>query len=350
MLQRLLCLLALAGLTACVDPASGAATGDTALYAYDNAARVVYRWDDLPAAFGAGSLPTPSTTLSTTLLDAVTPLAWGGMTLDDSRNRLYLVGEDGDVVRLERVRNLAGSVSSTDVTSFSLDTSQRLTNSRFGQAAVDSATDTLYVTENGDNGTRIWVVTGASARTNNASVTLQALQVSGDSGGHGVAAGQGLVYGSFQNGNAVGPDSLTGPRLRKGAGGAFAPTSVLLGDLTGLGKFASLAVDKSNSILFVGMSLDEDASLTVPVAAFGTGQLGGAYNQAPNAGFGDVTQVTDLRVLAHPGNKDWLGGLRGTPGSTVWIWKSPSSSARAFLALAGPAGAQLRGLALDGNP
>lgn len=350
MLQRLICLLALLGFISCVDPANGGATGDTALYAYDNAAKVIYRWDDLPGAFTAGSLPAPSTTLSTTLLNAVTPLAWGGLAFDDSRNRLYLVGEGGDVLRLDRVRNLTGSVSSADAVSFTLDSSQRLTSSKFGQAAVDSATDTLYVTENGDNGTRIWVVSGASSRLNNVTVTAQFLQTSGDSGGYGVAAGQGLVYGSFQNGNAVGTDSLTGPRLRKGASGAFVPSSVILGDLTGLGKFATLALDKSNSLLYVGMSLADDGTVSVPVGVFQTGQLGGVFNQAPHATLGSAKAIPDLRVLAHPGAKDWLAGLSGSGSALVWVWKSPSGSSSAFLEMTAPSGAELRGLALDGNP
>lgn len=349
MLRSLLCLLALLGLVACVDPAAAGSTGDTALYAYDGASKVVYRWGNVPAAFTAGSLPTPSATLSTSFFDAVTPLAWGGMAMDDSRNRLYLVGEAGDIVRLDRVRNLSGSVSSSDVVPFKLDTSQRYTNSKFGQASVDSSTDTLYVTETGDNGTRIWVVTGASGRTNNATVSLQALQTSGDTGGYGVAAGQGSVYGSFQNGDAVGTDSLTGPRLRKGSSGAFVPTSVLVGDLTGLGKFATLALDKSNSLIFAGMSLADDTSVSVPVVVFRTGQLGGVYNQAPNATL-SAKGVEDLRVLSHPGTKDWLAGLSGTAGSTIWLWKAPSTSAPSFLAMSGPSGAQFRGVALDGSP
>ena len=350
MLQRLFCLLALLGLTACVDPGSGSSTGEAAVYAYDEASKVVHRWNDLPAAFTAGSLPTPSSSLSSSLFDPVTPLAWGGMTLDDSRNRLYLVGESGDVVRIDRVRNLSGSLSIADVVPFKLDSAQRLTNRKFGQAAVDASTDTLYVTETGDNGTRIWVVTAASSRARDVTVSLQALQTSGDTGGYGVAAGQGLVYGSFQNGNAVGPDSLTGPRLRKGAGGSFLPTSVLVGNLTGLGKRGVLALDTSNSLLFVGLSPSEDSNVSVPVEVFRTGQPGGAYNQAPNATFGDPKVVTDLRVLAHAGNKDWLAGLSATVGATVWVWKAPSGGSPTFLALTGPTGAQLKGLVIDGNP
>ena len=303
MLRSLLCLLALLGLTACVDPPAGGATGDTALYAYDDASRVVYRWSDLPGAFTAGSLPTPTTTLSTSFFDAVTPLAWGGMAMDTTRNRLYLVGEAGDVVRLDRVRNLSGSVASADVVPFKLDTSQRYTNSKFGQAALDASTDTLYVTESGDNGTRIWVVSGASGRTANTTVSLQALQISGDTGGYGVAAAQGLVYGSFQNGDAVGIDSLTGPRLRKGSSGAFLPASVLLGDLTGLGKYATLALDTSNNLLFAGMSLADDSSVSVPVVVFRAGQFGGVFNQAPNTTLDTGKGLGDLRVLAHPGTR-----------------------------------------------
>ncbi len=354
MLKRLLCCAALLGLAACVDPnsASGGATGDTTLYAYDNANKRVLFWGDLPASFTADSFTTPSSILTTTFFSNVTPLAWGGMAMDSSRNRLYLVGETGNIVRLDSVRGLSGSVSSTDVATFKLDTAELLSGGKFGQIALDSNKDILYVTENGTTSTRVWVVSGASTRVSNTTVALQELKQSGDTGGYGVAANGGVVYGSFADGDGVGTNPvLTGYRLRKGTSSSFDPSLVLLGDQTGLGSFSTLALDHANGIIYAGVSADDFAGAGDPVLAFKTGQFGGAYNQAPDHSVGDTAAVADLRVLAHPGNKDWLVGLGASANATLWIWKSPSTKSGAtFKALAAPTGSQLRGAALDGAP
>jgi len=47
-------------------------------------------------------------------------------------------------------------------------------------------------------------VANASSQVQDASVTLQALQMSGDSGGTGVAAGSGSVYAFMLDGSTVG--------------------------------------------------------------------------------------------------------------------------------------------------
>ncbi|HJW32397.1 MAG TPA: hypothetical protein VJ505_03430 [Holophagaceae bacterium] len=352
MLNRLLCCTALLGLVACVDPSSASgATGDTTLYAYDNANKRVLFWGDVAAAYTAGSFTTPTATLTTSNFDKVTPLGWGGMAMDQTRNRMYLVGEGGDVVRLDSVRSLNGSVSSTNVVAFKLDSSERFTNSKFGQAALDPSNDTLYVTENGDNGTRIWVVSAASGRLNGVTVPLQKLSQANDTGGFGVAGYAGEVYASFANGDDVGNPVLTGYRLRKGNSSAFDPAKVILGDLTGLGSYATLALDQSNSILYTGVDAAAFSGATSPVLVFRTGQFGGSNNQAPDGTLGDKTVVSDLRVLAHSGNKDWLVGLSAAGSPTLWIWKNPSTPASAtFKALLAPTGSQLRGAALDGTP
>lgn len=353
MLKRLLCCAALVGLVSCVDPNSASgATGDTTLYAYDNANKQVLFWGDLPASFTAGTFTTPKATLTTSFFNNVTPLAWGGLAMDSSRNRLYLVGETGNIVRLDSVRSLTGSLSSTDVVTFKLDTSVLLSGGKFGQISVDSGTDVLYVTENGTTSTRIWVVTNASTRGNNATVALQELKLSGDTGGYGVAAHGGVVYGSFTDGDSVGTSPvLTGYRLRKGSSSSWDPNLVLLGDQTGLGTFGTLALDHSNGIIYAGVSAVDAPGATDPILAFKTGQFGGTYNQAPDHIVGDTATVANLRVLAHPGNKDWLVGLSATGNETLWIWKNPSSKTSvSFKAVTAVSGAQLRGIALDGAP
>lgn len=352
MLKHLLCLVAILGLSGCVDPGAAGATGDTALYAYDQAAKRVLVWGDLPGAFEAGTLPTPTAILTTNAFDNLGTLAWGGMAFDATRNRLYLVGDTGNIVRLDSVRGLSGSVPSGNQVSFKLDTGSRLDGSKFGQASLDTTMDTLYVTENGTSSTRIWVVSGASARLNGASVTLQKLEFTNDTGGHGVAAHTGVVYGSFANGDGVSTSPvLSGYRIRKGTGSSFDPNLVILGDQTGLGAFGTLALDHSNGMLYVGVSGTDTPTAADPVLVFKTGQFGGSYNQAPDHVVGDMGVVTDLRVLASPGNKDWLAGLSAAGGNTLWLWKQPSSkAATVFKALTAPAGSVLKGVALDGTP
>ena len=62
----------------------------------------------------------------------------------------------------ERTSAQSGDVASSEVVSFSLASTGRLSSSTFGQASLDPQTDTLYITENGSSGTQIWVVTNAS--------------------------------------------------------------------------------------------------------------------------------------------------------------------------------------------
>lgn len=352
MLKHLLCLVAILGLVGCVDPGAAGSTGDTSLYAYDNAAKRVLVWGDLPTAFDAGTLPTPTTILSSSSFDNLGALAWGGMAFDSTRNRLYLVGETGNIIRLDSVRGLRDSIPSANLVSFKLDTASRLDGSKFGQASLDVITDSLYVTENGTSSTRIWVVTGASSRVQSATITLQKLEFTNDTGGHGVAANGGVVYGSFVNGDGVGTSPvLTGYRIRKGTSSSFDPNLVILGDQTELGTFATLALDASNGILYVGVSGADAAGAVDPVLAFKTGQFGGAYNQAPDHVAGDLGTVGDLRVLASPGNKDWLAGLSAGTGPTLWLWRNPSSkSATVFKAFTAPSGSILKGVVMDGTP
>lgn len=330
---------------------SGGTTG-TALYAFDSTSGKVMVWQDLNAFYDDAGTPASDRLISSNLFTKVTNLAWGGLTLDSQRGILYLVSETGDIVRVSRFRSQTGSVSSVDVTSFKLASTGRLANGKFGQTAVDSQSDTLYVTENGDGGTRIWVVAGASAQFQDATVGLQALEASGDTGGTGVAAGNGSVYGFMLDGSPVGPDSLIGPRLRKGTSTAFPASQVIVGSSTGLERHGALALDTANGYLFSAVHATDAASTVPPVRVFRTGQFGLAYNQAPAYELGTAADQSDLRVLAHAGSKDWLVGLRGQ-GTVAYaaliLWKSPVSGAAPKVKTVAPSGTVFRGVALDGN-
>lgn len=338
---------------ACKDALDTGTTSGVALYAYDATTTSVMVWNDLEALYDATTTPAPDRTLTSSLLGSkIGTLGWGGLCMDTNRSLLYLVSSTGNIVRIARVRNQTGAISNTDIVSFALSNTGRLTNGKFGQAAVDPQSDTLYITESGDNGTQIWVVSGASSQVQDGTVSLQALQVSGDTGGTGVAASQGLVYGFFLNGNSVGPDVLTGPRLRKGTATAFDPTQVILGSNTGLGEYGSLALDYGNGNLYVARHDTDAASTAAPVEVFQTGQFGLSYNQAPTQTLGSPTDQPDLRVIAHPGNKDWLVGLRGsgtTAYPTLILWKSPLGGTAAKMVTAGSSSTAFQGVALDGN-
>jgi hypothetical protein len=337
---------------ACKDAVTSGSTSGVALYAFDSTSSTVMAWNDLEALYDASSAPAPDRTLTSNLLSKVTSLGWGGLCLDSQRGLLYLVSDSGTIVRINRLRSQTGAVPSTDIASFTLSTSDRLTNGKFGQASIDPQTDTLYITENGDNGTRIWVVANASTQLQDNTVALQALQTSGDSGGTGVAAGSGIVYAYFQDGNPVGPDVLTGPRLRSGTQGGFIASNVIVGGLTALGKYGSLALDTGNGYLYVARHNADSGSTAAPVEVFRTGQFGMAYNQAPAFTLGSATAQSDLRVIAHPGTKDWLVGLRGQ-GTTGYpaliLWKSPLGGTDAKVQTVSPSATVFRGVAMDGN-
>lgn len=337
---------------ACKDAVTSGSTSGVALYAFDSTTSTVMAWNDLEALYAATSTPAPDRTLTSNLLSKVTSLGWGGLCLDSQRGLLYLVSDSGTIIRINRLRSQSGAVPSTDIASFTLSTSDRLTNGKFGEASVDPQTDTLYITENGDNGTRIWVVSSASTQVQDNTVALQALQASGDSGGTGVAAGSGSVYAYFQDGNPVGPDVLIGPRLRGGTQGGFSASSVILGSLTALGKYGSLALDTGNGYLYVARHNTDSGSTAAPVEVFRTGQFGQAYNQAPAFTLGSAAAQPDLRVIAHPGTKDWLVGLRGqgtTGYATLILWKSPLGGTDAKVQTVSPSTTVFRGVAMDGN-
>ena len=352
-------------LASCVDPndAGGGSTSGTALYVFDasdtTTAGRIRVWNDANTLY-ANPLASPDRTLSGTLLDKVATLGWGGMCLDSSANRLFLVSESGDVVRVERIRNQSGTLSSTtDIVTFSLGSgsTDRLPSGRFGQAAIDSGTDTLYVTETNDSESRVWVVTNPELYGLNGVVTRQTIQVAGDTHGTGVAAWQGSVYAYFGSGNSVISPDLTqfnGPRLRRGNSAGFGISSIypLIGSSTLLANYGALAFDSGNNQLYLARHLTDASASGAPILVYTLGQFTTGLNQAPakTLGSGSDFDNLSLRILSHGGSKDWLAAgtsTAGLAGNRLYLWKNPlSATTPRTINLSGAA---IRGLAFDGN-
>jgi hypothetical protein len=345
----------------CKDPGTGSTSG-AALYTYDSSTSAVFVWTDLSALYsGTSTTVAPTKQITSSLFSSkITSLAWGGLCLDSQNGYLYLVSDTGNIVRVANFRSQNGAAKSLDVVSFSLSNAGRLSGSTFGQASLDAQGNTLYITENSSSGTQIWVVSGASGQVQDASIDLQALQVSGDSGGTGVASAFGSVYAFMLNGSNVGSlVTYSGPRLRKGIASGFTDANTLIGSSTQIGEYGSLALDTGHGYLFVARHNNDSGVSTAPIQAFTTGMFGQAYNQAPVLTLGSPAPAgqPDLRVIAHAGNKDWLVGLAGDGTSTttptaygkIWVWKSPLGGSAAVTITASPATSLFRGLAVDGN-
>ena len=349
-------------LASCVDPdaSGGGATSGTALYVFDGsdspASGRVLAWNDANALY-SDPTASPSRTISGLALDTVKTLGLGGMCMDTTGNRLYMVSESGTVARIESVRSKSGTLSSTaDVVTFTLGngSADRLSGSKFGQAAIDPQAGTLYVTETGDSDSRIWVVTRPDQFAQNANATLQTVSVSGDRKGYGVAVWQGAVYGYFQEGNSViGGDltQYTGPRLRKGTSSGFQTNSgVLVGtSKTLLRKYGALAYDSGNDQIYVACHLVDAALNGAPITIYKPGQFNPGLDQAPDKTLGDAT-LNNLRILAHGGNKDWLAAATAsgeTPSNVLYLWRNPLSATTPRTVSLG--NTRIRGLAFDGS-
>jgi hypothetical protein len=340
----------------CKDPngGSGGTTG-AALYAYDSSTAAVFVWSDLGALYdGSTTTVAPTKQITSSVFSSkIANPAWGGMCLDAQKGFLYLVSESGDIVRVSNFRSQSGTVATSDVVSYSLSNTGRLTSSTFGQAALDAQNDRLFITENGSSGAQIWVVNNASTQAQSASIALQALVFTGDTGGTGVAAASGSVYGFFLDGNTVGTlVTYSGPRLRKGTASAFTDASTLIGSSTLIGKYGSLALDTGSGYLFAARHNADAGASSAPVQVFTTGMFGQSYNQAPIATLGSATVQGSLRVIAHAGTKDWLVGLNGsgsTAFGTIHLWKSPLGGTAAKSISATPATAVFKAVAVDGN-
>lgn len=354
--------LALALLGGCVDPEQGAggATGGTALYAFDTAEAATNRvliWDNLSTAFEGDALPANTRTISSDQFGKVKNLAWGGLMMDSVGNRLWMVGEGGDVVHVERIRQQSGSIPTAEVVSFTLgNSSERLNNGKFSQSALDSTTGTLYVMETSDSEARVWVVTNPLRYRDGDTVTQPTrISVSGDKAGSGLAAAGGAVYAFFNEGNQVqfSTETYSGPRLRNGSSSGFSAGNVLIGGSTRLFRYGSLALDTSNNRIYVAAHNQDANQSGPPISVFTFGQFGSNPNQAPDRGTLGTPSMNALRLLAHPGNKDWLAALESlsgeAPTNVLRIFKGPSGSAPEIKIYTLGTGVKLKGAALDGN-
>ena len=361
-------LLSLSLQLACVDAANGGSTSGTALYVFDGSS--VRAWDDTATLYAniiSGGDTTASRTItSTALTDNITSPAIGGVCMDISAKRLFVVDSAGTVVRIERANKQSGDLTSqTDIAFFTLDSGERLDGSTFGQAAVDTQTGTLYVTEKGSSETRIWVVAspGSYGGLNPLNtVPLQVLRTTSadvlsggpDKGGTGVAVSKGKVYAYFSGGTKVpsaSGDYYTGARLRVGTASAFG-SQVIVGTsttLTDTGTGGCLALDTGNNLVYV-FRQNALAASGGPIAVFSTGDFTSGYDQAPTRFLGSSTTQPNLRIIAHGGNKDWLGGadyVTSAFSTRLWIWKNPSEGGDPQ-SLTLTSGA-ISGLAFDGS-
>jgi len=353
----------LALLPGCVDPnEAGGATAGTALYAFDTAdaaTRRVLIWDNLTEFFDATETPANSRTISSAQFDKVKNLAWGGLVVDGNGNRLWMVSETGDVVRVERLHNQTGAIPTSEALHFKLgaSSSDRLSNGKFSQAAVDPSSGTLYVMETSDSEARIWVVTSPHLLPDGFQVPSGTLlRAPGDKIGTGLAVGSGTVYAYFQDGNQVVvslTETYNGARLRAGNANGFQNQNVLIGGNARLGKYGSLAVDTGNNRLYFARHNQDAQSTEAPISVFTFGQFGSNPNQAPEKGTLGTADLNNLRVLAHPGNKDWLAALDSASGeaptNVIRLFKNPSQTVPQLKSRTLGATVKLKGIALDGN-
>ncbi|HTL98230.1 MAG TPA: hypothetical protein VL181_05440 [Holophagaceae bacterium] len=346
----------------CTKNDGGGDTSGTAIYLYDGETTPqILVWKDLAAASSAATAPGADITLTNSALARSSSLAWGGMAIDTQRNHLYLLYRDGVIIRIDQLRSQSGTIQSNNLVVFTLDSSNRLTGSVFGQLALDPKSDTLYACESGTSGSpRIWTVSQPESIANNGTAAFTTVNDTlSPTGSAGVAAGQNAVYAYFTDGSSVtsGTTTYTGPRLRKGTSSAFDPASVIIGDKTGIdmSSTGTLALDTANSRVYVGLDTGSTSANSTtggaPVVAFQTGQFGLSPDQAPSFFLGDST-TGPIQALAHPGTKAWLVGLQanGTAGQqTILLWKQPASGVAAQSLALGPSTAQYLGVALDGT-
>lgn len=369
--------LALLALTACVDPKPGD-TGVTPVYVYDETSHSVLVWNDINTLYAAagGAAPAPDRTITSYgWLANREALAWGGMALNPSANLLYLVFEDGTVVRVSNVSNRNGELNqTTDIVYFTLgsasSTDDHLASYWYDQAGLDPTTGTLYAVEKGaSNASRIWVVPSPSLLYNGAIVpkgTLITNSATSDTGGSGMTVGStGTVMAWFKAGGQL-TDPLgtnyDGIRLRLSTGGDFAKNSnVLVGSQVQLGDdsttFASLAYDS----VFNRLYLLRQTTSGAPIVSFRQSQFSlGTFNQAPYAVVAGGS-LPSLRFIAHARTKDWMAGGdyteattstgTGTGTNVLRIWKAPSTGATAPSPVQVTLGStvSIRGVALDGS-
>ena len=363
------------------------------LYVYDGGTNSVLAWDDVDTIHAdqiAGTtVPDADRIITSTLLTSLTPpLAWGGLAVDSNTNMLYLVTQDGVVTRISSASTRNGALTATsEIVQFylgSASTDRFSSGSVFGQAAMDSSQNTLYVMETSvdGTGTRVWTLPTASHIANGAAFAAAnsaTLAVASDTWGSGVAAGgSGTVYGLFGGGSGIVSPSnpgqtIGGPRLRQGQNSAF-PTNllgigqnVIFGSNTGLigtVNYGSLAYDGQNNVLYAfgqpAAAFATTPTTTAQIEVFTTSQFSSGGNQSPNRTLTGVT--SNLRILSHPQDSDWLLGATFTPDTSttsgvpptgagspnLLIWKDPSGGGAAT-SVSLPGVTEIRGMAIGGN-
>jgi hypothetical protein len=354
---------ALLGMVGCVDKPGAGDTSGTRVYVYDNTSGTVKVWDDALTLYTSTTTPSPTRTLSGGSISNRAPLAWGGLAVDTSANRLYLVSATGVVTRIERVSTQNGAITqASDISTFNLGdpgTDRFSSGSVFGQAAMNPGTGTLYVFESSADriSTRVWVVPAAGTVTGTVPKTNAIGGTGNDKGFGGVASGQGAQFYSFFAGGDTIYDYLNqnpqdGPRIRTGSSGF---TNVIVGATTLLSDtsttYGSLAFDSGNSVLYVSR---EASSASLPaVLVFSNAQLTGSIlNPAPARSLGDTAdQLPLLRFITHAGTKDWLAGgnvVTGAGTNNLFLWKAPSAGGVATR-ITLDSGVQVGGIALDGS-
>jgi len=348
-------------LLGCVDPVEGASVSGTSLYVFDGASGNVLVWSDAGQVFNATSLPAADRTLSGNSLLQVKALGWGGMAMDTSHNRLLLVSQAGKVACINRVRSQNGNLTSqTDIALFTLgSSSDRLgSNSVFGQASVDPATGTLYVTETTDTDARIWVVTNPESITDGTTVPLSQIRASSgtDIKGTGVAASQGRIFAYFGGGDNItnlNGTTFSGARLRLSTGSSFpAASQVLVYQDARLGITGSLGLDTSSTtnLLYVLRIAASGSVGDPPILVYNFGRFTSGFDQDTDATLGTAAGQPNLRFISHAGNKDWLAGadmVSNAGTSRLWLWRNPSQGGapNAY----DLSGGQILGIAFDGS-
>jgi hypothetical protein len=379
--------LASLGTTGCVDP-KGGKTGSTPIYVYDNLTKRVLVWDDINTLYDLGSgaaAPKPDRIITSSLISSLGTLAWGGMVMNPSTNELLLVDEAGNVVRIEKAASQNGSLTNIqDIASFTLGdaSSDRLTNSVFGQAAIDPSTGTFYVCENGSsNAFRVWAVTSPNGIASGGKASLNTLSAplnGTDYTATGVAsAGSGNVYVFASQGNVI-QDSLGdkyyGPRLRLSIGTSFPFIGkVLVGDPTqfwdgtNFPAWGTLGYDSSLAKIYVARPYNSDPKQKA-ILIFTPSQLNtGSLDQAPSDALPEAsTALPNLRVISHARTKDWLVGIDQDSSSspantdltlnTLRLWKQPSQKGASIPITLGPftvngisTSVGVRAVAMDGS-
>ncbi|MBP1629098.1 MAG: hypothetical protein H6Q00_3573 [Holophagaceae bacterium] len=339
--------------TGCV--AIGTDTSGTAIYAFDATDSKILVWDDAETLYDDTSTD-PTRTLTSAKLADLAPLASGGMCLNRSQGRLWLISESGLIARIDSIRSRSGAITSSYIRTFQLGDGDGgdddvLDSSTFGQLAVDGTSGTLYATEYNSSTTRIWAITSPLAYADGdtvAATSVNLLKVSGDKHCLGVAAFNSKLFGFFYSGSSVedsNTDTYTGPRLRLGTASGFASdSSVIVGTsntlLSECKDHGLLAADSTNGLVYV--------CRTAGPIAFKNAKFSTSYDVAPSLELPAPSAA--LVTIAHPGTKDWLVGT-GTPATsstTLWMWKSPSTDTTTS-PVAFAYGTAIRAIAMDGS-